>query len=194
MPELSNPWTTLSSRRFYESRYVEVEEDTVRHRSGAVHPYTALRFRIHGIAVLPVFADGSTVLVGQYRYLSGRATWELPRGSGPKAEDPLLTARRELREETGAAGGQFLEVLRLMVSPGITDEMAPCFVAWDVDQGAADPDPQEDLVLRRLPFRDAVAAALSGEIEDAASVATLLAVSLRAASGRLPESLLRLLR
>jgi 8-oxo-dGTP pyrophosphatase MutT (NUDIX family) len=194
VPDQSNPWQTLSSQRFYESRYVDVDEDTVQHRSGKIHPYTALRFRIYGIAVLPIFNDGSTLLIGQYRYLSGRYTWELPRGSGSKSVNPLETAQRELKEETGTVAGQWLEVLRLMVSPGITNEIAPCFVAWDLKQGASDPDPQEDLATRRLPFSDAVAAALDGTICDAPSVATLLAVHARAAQGRLPADLMRLLR
>jgi 8-oxo-dGTP pyrophosphatase MutT (NUDIX family) len=194
VPDQSNPWETLSTRRFYESRYVDVDQDEVRHRSGKIHPYTALRFRIHGIAVLPIFADGSTYLIGQYRYLSRRYTWELPRGSGPKDIDPLETAKRELKEETGADAGQWLEVLRLMVSPGITDETAPCFVAWDLEPGAADPDPQEDLTIRRLPFRDAVAAALGGSVCDAASVATILAVQAKAARGALPIDLMARLR
>jgi hypothetical protein len=50
------------------------------------------------------------------------------------------------------------------------------------------------LANRRLPFRDAVAAALDGTICDAPSVATLLAVHARAAQGRLPADLMRLLR
>src|ERR671917_526067 len=160
VPDQSNPWETLSSQRFYESRYVDVDQDEVRHRSGRIHPYTALRFRIYGIAVLPIFADGPPRLIGQYRYLAQDYTWELPRGSGSKSVDPLETAQRELKEETGAEAGQWLAGLHLMVSPGITDEIAPCFVAWDLNQGAADPDPQEDFAIRRLPFHDAVNAAL----------------------------------
>jgi 8-oxo-dGTP pyrophosphatase MutT (NUDIX family) len=194
VPDQSNPWETLSTRRFYESRYVDVDQDEVRHRSGKIHSYTALRFRIHGIAVLPIVADGSTYLIGQYRYLSRRYTWELPRGSGPNDVDPLETAKRELKEETGADAGQWLEVLRLMVSPGVTDETAPCFVAWDLEPGAADPDPQEDLTIRRLPFRNAVAAALDGSVCDAASVATILAVQAKAAQGALPIDLMARLR
>jgi hypothetical protein len=81
-----------------------------------------------------------------------------------------------------------------MVWPGVTDERAFGFVAWDLDQGAADPDDQEDLAIRRLPLRDAVAAALDGMICDAASVATLLAVHTRPAQGNLPADLMRRLR
>lgn len=87
-----NPWTTLSSRRFYESRYVDVDQDEVRHRSGKIHPYTALRFRIHGIAVLPIFNDGSTILTGSTA-LSPSATPGNSRvGQGRRAA--ILSQRR----------------------------------------------------------------------------------------------------
>lgn len=183
---------TLSTQHFYDSRYVDVQEDQVRHRSGRVHPYTALRFRIVGIAVVPILSDGSTLLVGQYRYLSQCYTWELPRGSGPKTEPALATAQRELEEETGLAGGQWLQLSNLMVSPGITDERAPCFVAWDLEQKAAHPDPQEDLTIMRLAFQDAVDAALDGMIQDVVSIAALLTVQHRAARKDFPEDLMRL--
>jgi hypothetical protein len=77
----------------------------------------------------------------------------------------------------------------LTVSPGITDEIAPFFVAWDLNIGMV--DPQEDLAIRRLPFRDAVTAALDGTISDGPSVATVLAVRTRADQGTLPEDLVR---
>lgn len=194
MPDRSNPWQTLETRRYYESSYLAVDEDRVSHRTAKVHPYTALRFRIAGIAVLPVLSDGTTLLVGQYRYVSKRYTWELPRGSGSLSVPALETARRELAEETGLTGGRWIEMATLMASPGISDEIAPCFVAWELEQSQADPDPQEDLAVKRIPFEEAVGACLDGEICDAVSVALILAVHARAARADLPDDLLRLLR
>lgn len=194
MSDRSNPWVPLSSRRIYESPYLDLDEDQVRHRSGKVHPYTAVRFRVHGIAVLPLLSDGSTYLVGQYRYLSDRFTWELPRGGADRQKSAEDEARRELQEEVGLEGGSWLELLRLLVSPGITDEWAPCFVAWNLDEGTASPDEQEDLILRKVTLQQAVQAALDGTIVDAASVATLLALHQRYHLGALPADLLALLR
>ncbi len=194
MPDERNPWKSLSTRRFYESEYVDVEQDEVRHRSGRIHAYTALRFRIFGIAVLPIDQDGCTELIGQYRYVSGLYTWELVRGSGPLTTDPLLTAQRELQEETGFSAQHWLEVLRLMASPGITNEWAPCFVAWGLTRTRARPDQEETLSRRRVSFSEAVAACLNGEMVDGPSVATILAVHARALRGELPEGLLAVLR
>jgi 8-oxo-dGTP pyrophosphatase MutT (NUDIX family) len=193
MTDESNPWTRLSTQRFYESQYVEVEEDQVRHRSGRIHSYTALRYRVHGIAVLPIDQAGFTYLVGQYRYLPDLYTWELPRGSGPLDADPLQVAQRELREETGLEAENWLELFSLLPSPGISSERAPCFVAWNTAQRGSRPDQTETLAVRRIRFSDAVSAAASGEIIDAPSVASILAVQTRALKGDLPDDLLGLL-
>jgi 8-oxo-dGTP pyrophosphatase MutT (NUDIX family) len=193
-PDQSNPWQTLDTRRFYESTYLEMEEDTVRHRSGRTHAYTAVRFRVHGIAVVPILHDGCTCLIGQYRYLAKQFTWELPRGSDPKSVPAVETAKRELAEEAGLRKGKWLELFRPLVSPGVTDERAPCFVAWDLDEIEPTTHPEEELTIRRIAFRDAVTAATDGTICDAASIATILALHTRLLRGDLPEDLLRVLR
>jgi 8-oxo-dGTP pyrophosphatase MutT (NUDIX family) len=194
MTDQSNPWTRLSTQCFYESQYVQVEEDQVRHRSGHIHSYTALRYRVHGVAVLPIDQEGFTYLVGQYRYLPDLYTWELPRGSGPLDADPLQVAQRELREETGLEAENWLELFSLLPSPGISSERAPCFVAWATTQRDSRPDQTETLAARQIRFSDAVSAAVSGEIIDAPSVASILTVQTRALRGDLPDDLLRLLR
>jgi 8-oxo-dGTP pyrophosphatase MutT (NUDIX family) len=194
MTDESNPWTRLSTQRFYESQYVRVEEDQVRHRSGRIHSYTALRYRVHGVAVLPIDQEGFTYLIGQYRYLPDLYTWELPRGSGPLDTDPLQVAQRELREETGFEAENWLALFSLLPSPGISSERAPCFVAWNTSQRGPRPDQTETLAVRRIRFRDAVSAAANGEIIDAPSVASILTVQTRALRGDLPDDLLRLLR
>jgi 8-oxo-dGTP pyrophosphatase MutT (NUDIX family) len=193
MTDTSNPWTTLSSERRYESHLINLDHEEVRHKSGAPGSYTAIRFKVVGVAVLPVDGDGLVHLVGQYRYVSGVYTWELVRGAGDLQTPAVESARRELKEETGLVAEDWLEILNLMASPGITDERAPCFVAWNTRQEASRPDAQESLARRRVPFSAAVDAALSGEIVDGPSVATILAVHARAASGRLPADLVRLL-
>jgi 8-oxo-dGTP pyrophosphatase MutT (NUDIX family) len=104
----------------------------------------------------------------------------LPSGAGRKDLPAVESGRRELEEEAGLRGGEWLELFTLMASPGITTELAPCFVAWNLEETTPELAPEEELALRRIPFRDAVAAALDGTICDAASIATILALQARA--------------
>ena len=121
-------------------------------------------------------------------------TWELPRGSGPADADALATAQRELREETGFEAQDWLHLFTLTPSPGISSERAPCFVAWNLKQEGQRPDQMEELSLRRVPFREAVAAATCGEIVDATSIACLLTLQSRLAAGTLPPDLVQQLQ
>jgi hypothetical protein len=79
-------------------------------------------------------------------------------------------------------------------SPGISDEFAPGYVAWGLEQGSPQPDEEELLVTRRLPFFAAVEMALAGEIADLASIALLLAIDARSRRDALPADLQALLR
>lgn len=191
MADETSPWTTLSSRRLHETRACAFDVDRIRHRSGREHEAVAIRVWEHGVAVAPIDEAGHVTLVGQYRYVYARFTWEVVRGSIRVGSTPLDGARAELREETGFTAARWLEVARHHPAPWRNDESVPCFVAWDLTAGTPDPDDTEILTCRTLPFPDAVRAALSGELVDSLSVALLLTLNERLSRGDLPEDLAR---
>lgn len=186
------PLKRVSSRQIYESQYVSVREDQVATDSGPQHPFTVITFKVCGIAVLPVDAEGRTRLVGQHRYVADRYTWELVRGAGALSGS-LAAAQRELSEETGLEAAHWLQIVNLMASPGLTDEENPGFVAWGTRQRRQHTDDTEDLRIRKIPFKAAVELVLSGEIQDAPSCALILATYLKAQRGLLPPELIELL-
>ncbi|MCE2604053.1 NUDIX hydrolase, partial [Pseudomonas aeruginosa] len=54
------------------------------------------------VAIVPITNDGKLVMVKQFRYPTGKVILEIPAGKIDQGEtDPLLTAKRELKEETG---------------------------------------------------------------------------------------------
>jgi 8-oxo-dGTP pyrophosphatase MutT (NUDIX family) len=189
----SSPWTTLGSLTVYDGPLFAVRQDQAHNDQAGVRPYTWLRFKVVGIAVLPVDDEGNTYLIGQHRYPVGQFTWELVRGAGDLGQ-PEDSARRELSEETGFTAKSWMKVLDIRPSAGISDETAPCFIAWGLTQNAAHPDPQEKLRIRRVPLKDAVQEVLTGQIRDACSSALILAAYVRFLRGELPADLAALFR
>lgn len=188
-----NPWQTLATSIVHEDDWMQLRLSEVVNPKGQRTQYRVVHYKFRAIAVLPIAADGSTVLVGQYRYPLERYSWEPPGGGGALDEAPEVSAARELAEETGLRARHVQQVLRMDVSNGITDEQAHCFLAWGLEQGTAQPDESEVLRLRRLPFREVVAMTLRGEITEAVSVALVLRVHQMVASGEAPAEVVKAL-
>lgn len=186
------PWTIHGERLAYENPWIQVREFDVSMPDGNPSIYGVMEPRFHAVGVCPVFENGDTILVGQHRFALDAFSWELPEGGGPKGEDPLLTARRELAEETGYAAAHYRHLTSLDLSNSVTNERADGYLAWDLTEGAPDREGSEaDMQMRRLPLQSALAMAMSGEIRDAFSVAMLASADYLARSGALEPELAR---
>lgn len=183
----TNPWTTLSSEVRYDNAWIRVVEHRVLNPAGKPGLYGSVHYKNLAIGVLPIDADGCTWLVGQWRYPLGAYSWEMPEGGGPLDIGPLASARRELAEETGLSARSWREVQRLHLSNSVSDELAICYLAWDLEKGEAEPEETEALALERAPFRALLDRVLSGGVTDAMTVATVLRVAHDARAGLLPE-------
>lgn len=190
----ANPWTVLQEETGYDCRYFSVRHDRVSLPDGAARSYHSVRMKYYGVCIVPVDRDGSVTLIGQYRYVLDRYSWEIPGGGARVGEDPLTVARAELKEEAGCTAEHWLKIVEGTVSPGISTEAVPAFVAWGLDRGAPQPDDTELLRRRRVPFADAVGMALTGEISNLPGIAALLGIDVRRRRGDLPDSLLELLK
>jgi ADP-ribose pyrophosphatase len=106
------------------------------------------------VAILAVDGDGRIVLVRQHRPAAGTDVLELPAGLVDEGEEPLATARRELREETGLHGGSWRELASFWSSPGFQNERVTVFAAEDVEEGEPQPDQGEELEVVRWTRAD----------------------------------------
>ena len=174
-----NPWRVLASEERYSNAWIDVTHHEVVTPSGGAGVYGVVHFRHLAVGVLPIDADGNTWLVGQYRFPLGRYSWEIPEGGGALDVDPLSSARRELKEETGIEADTWQLLLQLDLSNSVTDERALVYLATDLRFGAAQPEETEALTVRRLPFSQAYAMVQDGRITDAMSVAAILKYRLR---------------
>ena len=154
------------TRVVYDGRLVDLvverwggrEREIVRHR-GAV-------------AIVAVDSDDRLWLVRQLREAARKELLELPAGTREDGEEPLATARRELREECGLTGGEWTELGSFWTTPGFTTEHMVVYAATGVEAGDADPDDDEEVEVVRWPVGE-IRARLH-EIEDAKTLAGLL--------------------
>ncbi len=177
-----NPWKTLSVATAFENPWIRVEAHDVINPRGGKNVYGKVCFKNQAVGVIPVDEQGNTWLVGQWRYTLNKYSWEIPEGGSPAGEDPMETARRELKEETGLTACEIIPLMRIHTSNSVTDEEGFIYLARGLTEGDTDHEDTEDITVRKLPLTDAIDMALRGEITDAMSLAGLL----RLAAGDLP--------
>jgi ADP-ribose pyrophosphatase len=174
MANTQNPWTTLSERKVYTNNWITVREDKVLNPAGNHGIYGVVQFKNLAIGIIPIDEHGNTWLVGQYRYPLDVYTWEIPEGGGPLHLLPEESAARELKEETGIVADKLELILELQTSNSCTDEIAYIYLATGLSYFEPDPEEYEQLMIKKLPFTEAIAMVQRGEIKDAMSVAGLL--------------------
>lgn len=186
--EHGNPWQTLSTREVYENDWIKVREDAVLRPDGEPGIYGVVHLKNIAVGVVAVDEDGSIYLVGQYRYTLDRYSWEIPEGGCPQGEEPLEAAKRELEEETGLRAREWKRSGWAHLSNSVTDEVAVWYLARGLSQAERRPEATEELEVRRVPFNEALAMVMRGEITDALSMLAIMQCAIQEAEFRTQNS------
>jgi ADP-ribose pyrophosphatase len=164
---MKRPELLFQGRRFRVERVLQLTPD------GAEHPREVVRHPA-AVAVLPLLDDGRVCFVQNYRVAVDQTLIELPAGVVEPGEDPGLTARRELAEETGYQAERIELLATFYTSPGILDERMYLYLATSLRAGPATPEPGEDLRPLLATWDEALNMARDGRIQDAKTLAGLL--------------------
>ena len=167
-------WETHQVDTVYDNPWITVTHRQVTAPTGNPGIYGMVHFKNLALGIVPIDQDGNTWLVGQQRYTLNQYAWEIPEGGGLREVDPLLSAQRELREETGIRAQHWTPLLTLHTSNSVTDEVAHAFIAQELSFGQQDHDDTEQLAIIKLPLSEAVERVMEGEITDALAMASLL--------------------
>ena len=100
--------------------------------------------------IIPILADGSIVLVNQYRYLRDAESLEFPCGGVKPGHSYEEMAGIELEEEAGYRAKSWKAVGEFNPFNGATDEMCRVFIARDLTKVDAKPEATEEFEIQLL--------------------------------------------
>jgi 8-oxo-dGDP phosphatase len=184
-------WQVASSAEQYRDGLIAVRRDKVAMPGDSWAERTVVEHP-GAVAILGLDDANRVLMIKQYRHPVGRMLWEIPAGlRDHPGEDPLITARRELLEETGYRAGDWRVLADFYSSPGFSTERLRVFLARDLEEVPEEErtfvrkDEEAALTRAWIPLPEAVAAVLAGNLHN--GVAAIGIMSLYAAStGDLP--------
>lgn len=165
---------TIRSEKVLDGKLLQVHRDHVELPDGGEsirewidHPGAS--------AVVPIFEDGSTLLVRQFRYPPRRTFLEVPAGKiDVPDEDPRDVASRELEEETGWRAHRFTLLGSMYPCIGYSNEIIHFYLAEDLEKGKRELSDGEFMEVVPIGFAEALDLVISGEIVDMKSAVALM--------------------
>lgn len=166
---------TTKTTPIYDGKIVKLQVDDVTLPNGNIAKREIIKHP-GAVAVIAVTDEGKLVLVEQYRKALERSIVEIPAGKLEPGEEPIVTARRELEEETGYGAQSLTYLQSFATSPGFADEIIHLFVAKNLYkiENKADLDEDEFVELVEVSLEEAGQMVADERIYDAKTAFAVL--------------------
>lgn len=179
----------ISSKLAYKGKVFSVFTDKVQEPGGHINTRDVIRHN-GSIVILAVDEsqnpnDPDIILERQYRHATGQTLIELPAGRVEPGEATLAAAKRELIEETGYRARRWTMLTKYFASPGFLGEWMQIYLARDIREGVATPEPDENIQVFRLKLSQALALVAANKIHDGKTLIGLMLYDSARRNGRL---------
>lgn len=166
---------TTHTTPIFDGKVVKLQVDEVTLPNGKAGKREIIKHP-GAVAVIAITNEGKLVLVEQYRKALERSIIEIPAGKREPGEEPIVTARRELEEETGYGAHELTYLQAFATSPGFADEIIHLFVAKDLYpiEAKADLDEDEFVELVEVSLEEAQEMVADERIYDAKTAFAVL--------------------
>lgn len=166
---------TIHSEKIFDGKVISLKVDDVTLPNGE----TSKREIINhpgAVAIIAITDSNKLLVVEQYRKALERSIIEIPAGKLEKGEEPIVTARRELEEETGYTTDSLEFVQAFATSPGFADEIIHVFLARNLKklQTPVQMDEDEFVELMEVSLEEAQAMMADERIYDAKTAFAVL--------------------
>jgi ADP-ribose pyrophosphatase len=122
---------TISTEKIYKGKIIDLQVDEVTLPNGKTSKRELIKHP-GAVAVIALTPEGKLVLVEQYRKALEKSIVEIPAGKLEPGEEPIVTAARELEEETGYGCEKLEHLISFYTSPGFADELVHLYVAKNI--------------------------------------------------------------
>jgi len=163
----------ISSRTIFEGRILTLRVDTVETADGRESTREVVD-HADCIAVIAVDADETVLLVKQYRRAIDKELLEIPAGGIDAGEDAETAVIREMQEEIGFRPQKLEHLVSFYSTPGFCHEYLHLYLATDLVPGRLHAEDTAGIEVVRVPAAEIAGLVMSGDIEDAKTIAGLL--------------------
>ncbi len=169
-------WRVLDTDYPMTTPFMRVRQDriSIADKGETIYTYEE---RADAVGVVPVTADGTILLIRQYRYPIDAWCLEIPAGGTRDHAGLTLeaVARIELAQETGATCASILPVGFFYVACSSRQQRFHVFLALGVERlAASQPEMTEQIEVCPLPVREALHLARAGQMPEGQSALSLL--------------------
>lgn len=178
MEKKHGPWTIKGSETIYENEFITVNEDSVIKPDKKPGKYTTVSMKT-GAATLVMDDDKNVYLTKQFRYALGKDSIEVVAGGIEEGEEPLETAKKEVKEELGIKAEEWTEFGFLHTDTSIVKSPAHLFIARKLEFEEPEQEGSEEISMTKMSLDEAVEKVLNGEITHAVSCYLILKAHLR---------------
>jgi len=164
---------TISSEMLYEGKILNLRKDTVEAFGDKVSEREIVEHR-GGVAIAAVTDDNKMVMVKQFRKPAEKVMLEVPAGKREKDENPIETAIRELKEETGYTASDIRLLTKFYASVGYSEEIIYVYLCTGLTPGETEFDDNEAIDIVEYDLEELHKMVMSGEIDDAKTIVAIL--------------------
>lgn len=164
---------TVSSESIYEGKVISLRKEVIVQPDGRKAEREIIAHS-GGVGVIAVDDEKNVYMVSQYRTAAKSMMLEIPAGKKEYGEDPLECGKRELIEETGYEGGEFVHLGDYYATPGYCEEVLNIYLARNLKFVGQNLDDGEFLNVSKHSLDELYQMVMNNEIHDAKTAIAIL--------------------
>ncbi len=168
-------WEKFSEELVFECNWFKIRKDEVMKPNGEKGAYYVME-KHPSVFIVPVqvaHPENFVYLIKQFRYATGKWSWELPAGS-TDGNDPLESAKRELKEETGFEASTWDFNGTYEVAAGLSNNIGHIYIVTGLTQTDSNKQDEEGIVdCQKFTISQIKYMIKNGDISDGPTLAVL---------------------